>query len=218
MTDAVSLSTERGFVVNDERLKHWSTVLEEWTLLVERYCRLVRGDAPYLHGEHSNLNLLAGAAWRSGWVALEEFSLGKSGRKDRRGRADLWLQSWMGSDYVEGKFGRYMDCDYEKAIDDALYYLRKAKADVRRILRDGDKAARKLGVTFVCMQSYGDKEETEDQQIAGFALRCRQETKRVGMIAWCFPREARSLGSDEGRTHFSGVLLLGSLWSRGSSR
>ncbi|MBV9468897.1 MAG: hypothetical protein JOZ57_06590 [Abitibacteriaceae bacterium] len=68
-----SLSIKSGFRVEHPALMGWETLLEEWVLLIERYCRLAPGKAPYWYSERSNVGLLAGAAWRCGWISLEEF-------------------------------------------------------------------------------------------------------------------------------------------------
>jgi len=87
-----------------KRLSHWHELLEEWCLIHERYCRLVKCDSIYWNIERSNLAALAGAAWRSGWAALEEFSQYKRVKATRfDGRADLYLKSPDTEDYVESK-------------------------------------------------------------------------------------------------------------------
>ena len=82
-------SPSRGVLARG-RLAHWEELLEEWCLVHERYCRLVKDDAIYWYGERPNIAAIAAAAWRCGWVALEEFSQSKGERRSRvSGRADL---------------------------------------------------------------------------------------------------------------------------------
>lgn len=90
----MSIVLERGFHVRSPVLKEWQTLFEEWILAVERFCRLSPGDAPYWYTERANVGTLAGAAWRCGWIALEEFQGDKSEQSlGWRGRLDLWLSS-----------------------------------------------------------------------------------------------------------------------------
>ncbi len=61
---------ERGCSVKHKKLNHFKLLLEEWSLLIERYCRISEGDAPYWYTERANIGLIAGAAWRCGWLSL----------------------------------------------------------------------------------------------------------------------------------------------------
>jgi hypothetical protein len=81
-----SETTYRGYVIKNRKgLKHWEPLLEEWLLCIERYCRIWKGgDAPYIHKERANIGLLSAAAWRCGWIALEEFRHEKGGRSGIR--------------------------------------------------------------------------------------------------------------------------------------
>ena len=81
-------------VVTSERLTHWHKLLEEWCMVHKLYCCTVEGDAIWWYPEWSNVGALAGAAWRIGWAALEEFGLDKVVKRHAaNGRGDLFLQS-----------------------------------------------------------------------------------------------------------------------------
>jgi hypothetical protein len=72
----------RGVVAHG-RLLHWHELLEEWCMVHERCCRLAKNDAIFWQSERSNLAALAGAAWRSGWAALEEFPHDKMANRSK---------------------------------------------------------------------------------------------------------------------------------------
>ena len=109
--------TISDFVIKNKRqFGHWATTLEEWHLAIERYCRITEGaDNPYWYNERANIGILAGAAWRSGKIALEEFQMQKivftengtleeSPKKEKSGRCDLWISDGNKSEFIEAKF------------------------------------------------------------------------------------------------------------------
>ncbi|MBG0847374.1 hypothetical protein H3222_19405 [Pseudomonas chengduensis] len=50
-------------------------LLKSWVEMVERYCTQHENqDNPWWYNERASLSTLAGAAWSSGWSALEEYS------------------------------------------------------------------------------------------------------------------------------------------------
>ena len=63
----------RGFNTK-KKLEHWSSICEEWLLINERFSRLTEGGGEaFACKERANIGLLAGAAWKCGRIALEEF-------------------------------------------------------------------------------------------------------------------------------------------------
>ena len=79
------MQTIRGYkIINRKSMQHWASLLEEWLLVNERYCRVMKGeDAPFIYNERAHVGLLAGAAWRCGRISLEEFQC-KKGLRNRR--------------------------------------------------------------------------------------------------------------------------------------
>ena len=72
---------------------HWQTILEKWINVSKNYCELHPGDLPFWYTERSDLSQLAGAVWKTGGHALEEFSAVKGwGRSYRKGRIDLYFK------------------------------------------------------------------------------------------------------------------------------
>ncbi|MBM4275294.1 MAG: hypothetical protein FJ134_12665 [Deltaproteobacteria bacterium] len=68
------MKTIKGFQINNTELNHWEKLFKQWQSLIERYCKIMEeDDAPFYHTERANIGVLAGAAWKTGWLALEEF-------------------------------------------------------------------------------------------------------------------------------------------------
>jgi hypothetical protein len=87
------------------RLEHWLPLVAEWQTIMETYCRVVETDVPFWHRERTNLGLLASAAWRIDWVALEEFAHPKQFSTSREhGRSDLWIKGPRTEEFVEAKW------------------------------------------------------------------------------------------------------------------
>ena len=89
------LTAISGHIIPNKRLSDWENIIEEWALLIDRYCRITKDDAPYWYTERANIGVLAGACWRAGYVALEEFQFqkGYSNKPKWSGRADLWCEN-----------------------------------------------------------------------------------------------------------------------------
>lgn len=80
------------------------TLLQSWIDAAKEYVQLFSesADAPWWYNERANVSILAGAAWKMGWVALEEYrsrkrvasalDAGGDGEDDNRGgRNDLYI-------------------------------------------------------------------------------------------------------------------------------
>jgi hypothetical protein len=196
-------SPARG-VVADKPLDHWHELLEEWCMVHERYCRMTFGDAIFWQSERSNLAALAGAAWRAGWAALEEFSHEKIVKRSKfSGRADLFLRTPVSEDYIESKLvwcreGSKQRCAW------TVKGMRSACDDARALHLEKRKGIQRIGVVFVVPSlRKGDRRELSSALAAFF-----ETVNSVGVdaAAWCFPPIARHLGQD-GRV-YSGVILL----------
>ncbi|MDZ4190740.1 hypothetical protein OF113_14025 [Ectopseudomonas chengduensis] len=82
-------------------------LLKSWVEMVERYCTQHENqDNPWWYNERASLSTLAGAAWSSGWSALEEYSSVKRQKAPadgvehgdtRLGRVDLFVMSPKGT-------------------------------------------------------------------------------------------------------------------------
>jgi len=178
-------------VFTARRLSHWQSVLDGWCKIHEEYCSLVQGDAIYWNIERSNLGALAGAAWRLGWAALEEFPQPKNLKRKRfGGRADLFLKSPKHEDYVESKM-TWMTLRRGQVTpaDGVLRGLTSACKDASA-LHLTKSSERRVGIVFAVpyyrmgtilpLDVFDDFFET----LASHA---------IDAAAWCFPECAREL-------------------------
>jgi len=98
-------------------------------------------DAPFYYTERANVGVLSGAAWKAGWLALEEFGVKKRGKK--RGSCDLYIHS------IDGKQGEYIEAKHTWSIKSASDALSQAKGDARKLLVRKNEEALVIAVVFV---------------------------------------------------------------------
>jgi len=167
----------------------------------------VPGDAIYWNIERSNLAALAAAAWRLGWVALEEFPQPKTAKRIQfDGRADLFLKSSLSEDYVEAKMSwlptrvsatkamAALDRDVQRACSDASSLRINAGGGIR------------VGVVFA-VPYVPRRIEFSLQRFDDFFDSISDN--QFDAVAWCFPKCARQLIWDEPRANVHpGVILL----------
>jgi len=201
------LVIERGFHVRSPVLRGWETLFEEWILTVERFCRLSPGDAPYWYTERANVGLLAGAAWRCGWIALEEFQSEKSAEDlGWRGRLDLWLSSAVESYLIEAKQA-WPYLGGATGSRTAGGALKEAHADALNLVLTDPEL--RVGVAFCSPYHHlrgGNRVEDELRRLL-------EEVQQLpwDAMAWCFPAATRALVDRHGERVYPGVLLLASV-------
>jgi len=188
-------------------LSHWQKLLREWCRIHERYCRRVPGDAIYWNIERSNLAALAAAAWRSGWVALEEFPQPKRTKRVHfDGRADLFLKSPSSEDYVEAKMSwlttRVSAAKAVAAIDRDVQRACSDASSLRIAASGGIRVGVVFAVPYIPRQAELSLERFDDFFDA-------ISDAQFDAVAWCFPKCARQLTWDEPRANVHpGVILL----------
>jgi hypothetical protein len=196
-------SPSRGVFVR-RPLTHWEELLEEWCLVHERYCRLVRNDAIYWEGERANIAALAAAAWRCGWAALEEFAQPKKARRLKfAGRADLFLLSPRCEEYVEAKSNWLYVTRNRGNTDPFQRAFRAALADARNIHLKPGKHMR-VGVAFGTVYTRREGLAPASRGLATVFENLSNED--FDAAAWCFPMAAQVL--EWTTLRFPGVVFL----------
>lgn len=215
--------TISGYHIKQKRgISHWSSVLEEWILIIDRYCRVFDGsDAPYFYTELANVGLLASAAWRSGNIALQEFqsTKGIKYRPKWNGRVDLYLRHNQAQEEVlEAKLLNISMDAHKDLVTTVAEEMKKAVEDVKHSKINMDLTG--LGAVFVVpnltinnANKRIDLEETSGDWITEWI-----EELLAGndyhAAAWCFPKEMRNyLQSDDpdifnDNYAYPGVVLL----------
>lgn len=217
---------ESGFRIGSsskraKRLSELKPVLRQWAKLTNKYCARTRNDNPYWYNERANVSLLAGAAWRLGFVALEEYLTSKrpldlKTAMNTRCRADLyvggksefeieakqyWMHAHMKASTVKRRIKNY--------IDKALFAAKRNPAGTYRV------GCVFFVIHFSQKRRYGNSDALAFKSAADHLL--KQEIRRyiqenrdaADLWAWCFPTRTRMKRHKE-RDHFRyypGIIL-----------
>ena len=202
-------------IKNKTNLRHWSALLEEWMLSIERFSRITDGDVPYWYNERANIGVLAAAAWRCGRIALEEFQYEKidvshngetdeTAQKKWNGRCDLWISDDRSEEIVEAKF-KWLNMNSEKLPELAVSTLDDAVRDAENT--KGNDEVNAIGVAFLPLYARVDKVENIEKLIAETIKRAI-ELKGPHLVAWCFPARLRNHIAEKNNNYLPGIVLL----------
>lgn len=207
------------------RLRSLSSVFQEWIRATEDYVAWHGDDASWWYNERANLSMLAGAAWRKKWIALEEYAIDKStGARDpetgaltsKYGRCDLYLTNQSTSFAIEAKQGWQ---PIGPRVANPAAQLQRAQ---RLAWKDAghlrcDAGDRRLALSFVVPtfpQSALGRLESKCALSKGSTAIIvdwlREYIKPTAVDAWAysFPARARLLKGTDGRRVYPGVVIL----------
>ena len=198
----------RGYEIKNRKgLKHWDALLEEWLLCIERYCRVAAGDdAPFIYTERANIGLLAGAAWRCGWVALEEFQYQKGFKNKPKwdGRADLYLATDHTEDMIEAKFSWLSLRSPTRAPKRTVSVLARA-IKAAKLTRGANTNLRCIAVAFLPVWLPSSRSDVLEKRIEETIAELGAAEYHA--IAWCFPKEYRRIENFYGN-YTPGVIMV----------
>lgn len=201
------LTTHRGYLIKNRKgLKRWEPLIEEWLLCIERYCQVAAGeDAPFIYTERANIGVLAGAAWRCGRIALEEFQYQKGYKNKRKwnGRADLYLASEITEEMIEAKFGWLSLSTPERVLERIKIVLTLAEADAKET-QGGHTDTSCTAVAFLPAWLPTKHPDGLEPKIKA-AIECLPESASHA-VAWCFPKEYRRVENSIGN-YTPGIVM-----------
>lgn len=197
-------------------LGHWAPIMEEWIVLIERYCRVTKGkDAPYWYTERANIGILAGAVWRCGKVALEEFQHEKldaaaenGEQKKRRGRCDLWIADEVHKHYIEAKQAELcLHPDLSAISNLAVNTLNLAVADAKRT-KGNNENINVVGIAFLPVYLKKEADNIPSETLINQLVKeIKEADLKADLVAWCFPSTVRELYNHL-NNYLPGVILL----------
>lgn len=209
----------------DPNHQHWGPLLDEWMLTMQKY-HMVSRDLPYWHNERANVGILSAAAWRCGFVALEEFPDVKRRNKadsengiDERvfyGRVDLWIGRHEDptGELIEAKLVWLKLSNPENISSDLANGLKQSH-DAGKESKTGK--GRTLGVTFFVPEVKlidGRIPENLDDQLGKLIEKVKP--LQIAVKAWYFPDQFRAESILQNNKFYPGVLLLGNRVLRGA--
>lgn len=169
------------------RLRGLRPILERWCKINDQISRDWKsvGDAPWWYNERASVSVFAGAVWRSGETAFEEFSEQKrSKRLLKAGRFDLWFSAGAREYVGEAKWCWVPFTSSKGPTGRVGAAMEQAKADARRIPPDG--STRRLAIVFGCPYIRPLRPAKLQARIDWLIA----ESHRVDhdALAWVFPR------------------------------
>lgn len=200
----------------DEHHPHWEVLLVEWMATMQKY-HLVANDLPYWYNERANVGILAAAAWRCGYVALEEYADNKRNKKsetdndeerDRLGRVDLWIgrPDDASGELIEAKL-RWLNIGTASTSKSELQAGLNIAIDDARRSKTGKGAT--LGLTFFVPGFAADNNNPPaDMEQRLQALLGDVENMEASAKAWYFPEKFRQRRFQNNGQFYPGVILL----------
>jgi hypothetical protein len=174
-----------------QRLRCLRPILKEWIATNAELGRewAATNDAPWWYNERASVSVLAGAIWRKGEAAFEEYSeLKRGAARLASGRFDLWFSCGRRDFWAEAKFCQVGFTAPRNQSRWLQWWMERAIADARRCPPDG--STRRLAIVFAAPYIRPRK----SQEIAERASWLVQETRRLvqhDAMAWVFPNLSR---------------------------
>ena len=181
-----------GFYTRGDKLKHWEPICEEWILLGKRYSRMTEDrESAFGYGELPNVSMLAGAAWRCGYIALQEFAWDKNNETGRSGRADLYLSNADYADeYIEAKFD-WLSLQSRKPENIINKVMGKARNDALNT-KNNRRAIKTTAVSFIGiytkLSDYDEIYDAIEKQINNL-WKMPVHGRKLDLLAWNFPEK-----------------------------
>jgi hypothetical protein len=189
------MTTRSTRITHDIRLKQLNglkPILEQW---IETTLQCVDcwkpDDVPWWYGERASLSLFAGAIWKAGGLAFEEYASDKRlGNKvgPYRGRADLYFQFNRRGFVAEAKkaWSRSRPGEFNPAVHINDQLTEACKDMTRCVIGD----ERKLGIVFTGVE-ISRKHERQTDALINHWIDSIADVE-YSACAWTFPEITRS--------------------------
>lgn len=230
----------RGVGVPDEaldrsgKLQKLEPLLWSFVETVETYCRET-AQPPYWFNERASVSLMAAAAWRIGWIAIEEYVTRKvlaersdvNSPTDRHGRCDLFARSPAGTRFAfEAK---HVAGTPEKLRESLIVSLKAAREDASMLF--ATEADARVALAFavpifpVEMLDRPGAIDAEIRKVVGAAEQGSLADAGKPLIggprrstyAYTFPPGMRTTKGPAGKFVWPGVMVIAQLRQRAAS-
>jgi hypothetical protein len=193
------------------RMAHWATLLDSWINVQEMYVAKTK-DAAYWYTERTNVGILAQAAWKSDFIALEEYQTKKMAHHDptaeSNGRCDLWISGAKVSDVIEAK-QQYIQLGLARNTAVVNSHLLKATADAKRTV--GTSGGDALGLVF--LPTYYPVANCQPRALEIQVAKSIEliNASTADLVAWCFPGASRAFKGRNGVNYIPGLFMVASV-------
>ena len=197
-----------GIVTRTKLALNLVPAIEGWIKAHIEYAELHKNsDVAYYFNERANISMLAAGAWKSGAVALEEFSARKGeGADERHGRVDLYIATEKWGAELEAKH-EWMNfaLDDEQFASRVSQTLENAESDALRVSGSDHRYACAFFVPSVHVRQY-DEYASDPEAMLQTQLQKYLAQKGPHAWAWCFPEVARQF-RNAANTYYPGVVM-----------
>ncbi|MCL9802366.1 hypothetical protein [Pseudomonas sp. AKS31] len=200
------LAKDRHVDIPHAPLESLRPVLLSWINCVQRYIDVWDADdLPYWYNEQANVSILAGAAWKADWTAIEEYQVRKIANEGTEpyssiGRNDLYIANENHGWSIEAKVSYVPIDNRERARTQINEKCTWAIRDANRVHYDEPR----LGAVFVAPYSAGEPANvTQIQMFRKMLLEIP-----CAAIAWVAPGRAQKTHSHDGRYYPMVALIL----------
>ncbi len=199
------------------KLRYWNELLQEWVFMVHRVYRISKKrSAVYAEKERANTGLLAAAAIKNGWIALEESSTQKynkkTGKETYKGRSDLILWRDQRHHEIEAKFMRHVLFSKNRARINRVY--NRALSDSSRSTFSGLKSEKKIAITYIVpIINISRLEKSSNEDIANelnLLIKDIKKEHKPLLMSYAFPGPVNMEGA---KRKALGVIMIGELTS-----
>lgn len=232
-------SSIRGVGVSEDsldrtgHLRRLEPLLRSFVETVETYCEQT-GEPPYWFNERATVSPLSAAAWRIGWVAIEEYVTRKvlalrshaDAPTDRHGRCDLFIRSPEGTKFAfEAK---QVVGTQEQLADRLVVSLRAAREDASMLFATEAHArvALAFAVPIFPVHEWESESDPADKihRLVGAAKEPSDQDERAllggprrSTFAYTFPGGMRNTRGPAGKFVWPGVILIAQLRQRAAT-
>lgn len=186
-------TTLKGAHCPSLRLRIFRPLLNNWIETNMQLARHWQQDVPWWYNERASISVLAGAAWKTGGLAFEEYGADKRTGKKRcstfAGRNDLYLKIKGEQFIAEAKYYWSGATRVNAATTENLRNkLLEACDDIRKCPPYGQ---RRLGILFA-MPYIAKSQKTRVDALVGEWVAALTSVK-CSCCAWVFPKESRHI-------------------------
>jgi hypothetical protein len=179
--------------------KYWQTLNETW---------IDTGDAPWWYNERSSVGFLAGAIWKNGGWALEEFGtdkwVGSNKKKTFSGRCDIAF-GVDGQDF----WGEAKQCwpTLNGTNNSGMVIANLDRAD-KQVKSGKARGYKGVAIAFVVPKVLKANRRQIDNHITSYVDQLEKTIPNV-TLAWTFPAQTRYLypGNDWRGYFFPGIII-----------
>jgi hypothetical protein len=177
-------------------LRSFSDVLDAW-IKANVLCAYEWGDdVPWWYNERASLSVLAGAVWKVGGIAFEEFSTKKRKKQRKKGlgklylgREDLYIK--IGDHHFIAEAKQIWSGATRRNYDPTDRIQRELETACAQIKKSPPNGQRRLGMLFVVPHISRSNQKMVDDCINNWVNKIKEVD--CSCCAWAFPSTSRTI-------------------------